>query len=80
MIMIPDNLTPTERRMLDVLMDGEAHLTTELMRCLDDPLTESHIVRIHISTLRKKLPPYLHITCHQNGKTSYRITRHLKKS
>jgi DNA-binding CsgD family transcriptional regulator len=47
--------TPTQRRMLAILGDGNAHPETQLMKCLNDDLTGIATLRVHITKLREKL-------------------------
>lgn len=57
--MNPDlrTLTPTQRRMWNVLKDGEPHSRDELSRCLNDDMALVAVTRQHISILRRKLKP-----------------------
>lgn len=48
-------LTPTERRMYEVLKDGTPHDGTELRRLLNDDLAGVHALHTCIARLRKKL-------------------------
>lgn len=58
------NFTPTERRILHVLRDGNRHTKAELQACLEDELAGSNMVSIHVRNLRKKLNPLgMHIVC-----------------
>ena len=47
--------TPTERRILAVLADGQPHGKAELHKCLEDDLSKPESVRTHIHRLRPKL-------------------------
>lgn len=49
------DLTPTERRICDVLGDRLPHSAEELKACLDDELAGPTAVPFHISQLRDKL-------------------------
>ena len=49
------DLTPTERRICDVLGDRLPHSAEELKACLDDELAGPTAVKFHISQLRDKL-------------------------
>jgi hypothetical protein len=49
--------TPTERRILDVLADGEPHTYADLLPVLDDDMAAPSAMRQHISRLRDKLNP-----------------------
>ena len=50
-------LTPTERRMYDLLSDGKPHSIKELLGCLWDELSGTGSVAVHLCRLRKKLRP-----------------------
>lgn len=50
------DFTPTERRILAVLADGEPHDKYELMNAIDE-LAEVNTLRVHLTKLRKKLRP-----------------------
>lgn len=49
------NYTPMQRKIMDVLGDGEPHSVTELLDHLDDPYLDRRVLKVHISLLRKKL-------------------------
>lgn len=71
------NYTPTQRRILAVLEDGQAHKVSELMECLNDDMAERVTLRGHICALRKKLRPIgENIHCELGGtQVYYRRTR-----
>lgn len=48
-------LTPTEKRFLQLLSDGKPHHESELITCLHDELGNKATVRVHITSLRKKI-------------------------
>ena len=50
-------VTPTQRRMLDLLADGEAHPLRDLHACLSDTLGARTNLGAHVTALRKKLWP-----------------------
>lgn len=50
-------LTPTERRILDLLADGLPHSREELARCLPDDLASPSSVGRHLTGIRRALPP-----------------------
>lgn len=50
-----NSFTPTQRRMMDVLADGEPHRQEELRLCLGDPLASVQNIRPHLSAMRKVL-------------------------
>ena len=61
---VAPHLTPTERRLLDLLQSraGEAVTRTEVVaRVLDDDLAAERTVDVHVRALRKKLGPAAHI-------------------
>jgi DNA-binding response OmpR family regulator len=69
---MPQEFTPTERRMLDMLSDGQGHRKEELHTCLSDELSSVETVRVHIHTLRKKLQRSGHdIVCVINKGDAY---------
>jgi DNA-binding CsgD family transcriptional regulator len=51
---LPD-LTPTQRRVLNLLRDGQAHTPREIHLLLPDDLGGPANVRQHLSRLRRKL-------------------------
>lgn len=58
------DLTPTERRMYEVLSDGSLHSSHELHGCLLDDMGPVSNVKPHLTHLRKKLREHgLNITC-----------------
>lgn len=48
-------LTPTEARMLETLLDGRPHLSSDMRKCLCDDLATTEAVYPHLCNLRKKL-------------------------
>jgi hypothetical protein len=50
-----EDFTPTQRRILLVLDDGQLHTLRELWECLLDPLAEETNVHFHLSSLRRIL-------------------------
>ena len=52
-----NGFTPTQRKILDVLSDGQGHSTEELRKCLWDELTDVSTVRVHLTQMRAKLRP-----------------------
>lgn len=67
----PDNLTPTQLRIYQLLSDGERHTKPEIHACLDDELSGVSGVRVHIKNLRDKLPPDRIILCECASLTIY---------
>jgi hypothetical protein len=51
------NLTPTQKRIIDVLQDGHLHTKEELWACLNDELSGPSALRMHLSLLRKVIRP-----------------------
>lgn len=51
-----NKLTPTQRRLFDVLADGQPHTLQELHQCLDH-LTGVRTVSVHLTAMRKVLRP-----------------------
>lgn len=56
-IEVPEDLTPTQSRMLQLLADGEAHLNKELQTCLQDDLGPVSNIWAHLTAIRKVLRP-----------------------
>lgn len=55
-MMVMDNMTPTQQRIMDVLSDGYAHKRADLLACIDE-LAEPSALRQHIRRMRKVLRP-----------------------
>jgi len=55
MTTITDGYTPTQRKMLALLGDGQPHRVEELKKCLLDDLSSDSAVRDHLSQMRKLL-------------------------
>lgn len=70
-----DNLTPTERKMLHVLLDNMQHIRDDLINCMGDE--QSNCLGSHLYNLRKKLRTSGHtiVTSRINGVTKYQIAR-----
>ena len=47
--------TPTQRRLMDVLGDGEPHTREQLVACLEDSQSEWRNVNPHLVAIRKRL-------------------------
>lgn len=71
------NYTPTQRRLLAVLKDGEPHTPQELHSCLVDDLGPVANVQPHITALRKILRARgQEIVCEiVAGSTYYRVCK-----
>ena len=67
---IIEKLTPTEKRLYQVLVDGEKHLKEELRRAIDEYATVRD-VRKHIMNIRTKLPSGVLILCELKGHAIY---------
>ena len=50
-----NGFTPTEKRILALLSDGNRHTREEVLACLDDDLAEMKAIKPHVSRIRKKL-------------------------
>lgn len=50
-------LTPTQRRLLDVLADGRQHTAEELRTCLGDEMGDPALLRNTIAIMRRRLRP-----------------------
>lgn len=55
--------TPTEKRLLEALSDGEKHLASDLLKLLNDDMTKKCTLSGHIGSIRKKLPKNEFIVC-----------------
>jgi DNA-binding CsgD family transcriptional regulator len=67
--------TPTERRIMEILIDGSDHHKEELAKCMEHD-TELRTLAQHISNMRKKLRPKgFDILLSMNGKLYYRCVR-----
>lgn len=73
-------LTPTERRMYDLLRaDGMPHAYGELKACVPDELSERGAIHVHVTRLRKKINAIgLDILVRGvNGTSTWRLVRHV---
>lgn len=70
-------LTPTERRIMDVLKDGAVHLKEELYAQLTDELAGSTAVSTHISRIRRKIEGQGLLIVYQETKrgSTFRLAR-----
>ncbi len=48
-------LTPIQKRLYTLLLDGRPHAREELHACVDDELSGQTALRFHLSRLRQKL-------------------------
>lgn len=51
----PVKLSPTQRKLWDVLSDGKLHSSEELLKYMPDELMNKNCLRTHITYLRYKL-------------------------
>ncbi len=75
-------LTPTERRLYDLLADGLPHTYEEVRGCVADELTERKNVNLHLFKLRQKIGDRgLDVVARgQNGTTTWRMVRYLNSA
>lgn len=52
------HFTPTQRRLMRLLRDGEAHRRDELMLSLDEEYRTRQHLNFHLHYLRRKVHPY----------------------
>lgn len=69
--------TPTERRILKVLSDGQPHTRAELMKCLWDELASPAAMRQHIINIRPKIAPLGQTIVCEMGKSYVIYYRHV---
>lgn len=71
-----NHLTPTQVKMLAILVDGLPHSRSELFGCLWDDQSLDSSIQAHISKLRKKLRPrYAILLEFCNREFMYRLVR-----
>jgi DNA-binding CsgD family transcriptional regulator len=70
-------LTPTERRITNLLLDGYCHSLEQLRQCLSDNLSDP---RIHISNVRKKLRATGYTVQFDGTVMGYRLVRTLESA
>ena len=59
-----NSYTPIERKLLDVLADGQPHTRDELMKAHGDIIVARQAIQGHLSRIRKRLRPQgLDILC-----------------
>lgn len=63
--------TPTEERILKLFSDGERHRKEEIRGKCMDPLSELAGVRVHIKSLRQKIPNGRLIVCEVDRRIAY---------
>lgn len=70
--------TPTEKKILELLMDGQGHTKREIFdKCIPDELARLSAVNNHLLNLRKKLAPGGQGIQNEqlNGKSVFRLVR-----
>lgn len=69
-------LTPTQRRLVEVLNDGRRHTPEELRTCIDDELSHKRNLNVHIYWLRKQLNSVGRDVVYESSAlgTGYRLT------
>lgn len=74
-----EQLTPTERRIMDVLKDGASHFKTELYAQLADEQAGGTAVSTHISRIRKKIERQGLLIVYQENKKgpTFRLARRI---
>lgn len=73
--MTNNSFTPTQQRILEVLGDGMPHSRSELMKCIDDPLSDYTCLNNQLSKIRRKIRPKAReIVCETvHRQTHYRL-------
>lgn len=67
-----NGVTPTQKKMLEVLADGLPHADLELHACLPDDLGAMSNIRAHLAALRKALRPKgQDVSCERLGGRTY---------
>lgn len=76
MVLIPNGLTPTERRIWDLLADGKTHTTAEVLGVCD-AMADKTTLKVTINRMRKKLGPlgYDVVARWTNKVTNYSLMR-----
>ena len=77
-----DQLTPTERRLYDMLSDGEPHTKEELQTCMSDTLTGQQVMQVHLVNMRPKIRSrgLGVLTQTIKGKLHYRMVQFISRS
>lgn len=74
--MIP--LTPTERRIVDVLLDGDPHPNEHLLAVIDEQ-ADDKCLAAHLTNIRKKIQPTGHdiipVRNGRPGNRTYKLVR-----
>lgn len=68
--------TPSERRILEKLSDGNSHSLEELISCLWDDMSRKATVQVHVCSIRKKIMCSRYRICNEALHTglAYRMT------
>lgn len=76
------NLTPTQRKLMSVLKDGQRHESEELRRLCLRINSSYNLLRVHIHTLRTRIQPSgKSVVCEViSGKAYYRLIEFPKSS
>lgn len=64
--------TPTQQKILNMLLDGSERSVSELRLAMEDEFASDDVIRVHISNINKALPRYLHITCKNRNGQGYK--------
>lgn len=79
-MLVVNNLTPTEKRIVQALSDGDNHTREELLKCLDDEMATDIAFYAHVQRLRTKLRNAGHDVVSVNVRgPKYRMVRLLAK-
>lgn len=75
MVIADVDLTPTQQRMLELLLDEKPHNRFALQKCLRDELGSVNGIKPHLSNLRKKIQSHGYgISCDMMaGENYYRL-------
>lgn len=74
-----DQFTVTQRRIVQLLMDGRSKPRSQVLECLDDPMADYRTLRVHLTKIREVLRPLgLDVVCLDGGfrrTARYRLVR-----
>ena len=72
------DLTPTEQRIYDKMLDGKPYSKLDLHACLWDERSNVNTVRFHLSKLRQKIKPDRDVLVEYiSGRLHYRLIAHI---
>lgn len=78
------DLSPTQRRIMNLLSDGLPHTLTELRTCLSDMATGNEALLAYVSNLRKIIRPLgygiLSTPGRKDRETTYQLVRTLAQA